>query len=411
MRSVQAVVVSSLLLFATGSAHAQAATSDQPAPRRILVSFQKAFLSGYSDEEVGILKQAFLLVLSQADGAPSPVDYGPKSFPRRSADRDKAARDLGADCWLLGTFEGSRARPRIRVLSYDLLYTTRIDFSVSRHEPFAMMDVYRERWEDIVPLVVKTYPPLGPADYAKGPPSPIPLRIRALPGTVISGLSPHPLTVGSGGVISVDLPSPAPYSLRAALSGYLPSLFSFYYQGEAEITVNQVRPPWLFVDLAFLDGLYPGVSVTATTSPFPGFLRLGFTTFRVGIVLGNSLFSSLPLSQFTLLAGLYVSPEDSPTRVYFGVGPLLRVSQPSDSLVADQLLPWGIQTVAGIEFTVAPKLRFMIEYAPTLYATPNPDAFSFYFSHNDSGSFPYIGIPPSFALDFLEVRMGLRLAL
>ena len=132
MRGSCAAAVGLLLLNAACAAHAQAAAADQPAPRRILVSFQKAFLSGYSDEEIGVLKQAFLLVLSQADGAPSPVDYGQRAFPSRSAARDKAARDLGADCWLLATFEGSRARPRIHVLSHDLLYTTSMDFTVFR---------------------------------------------------------------------------------------------------------------------------------------------------------------------------------------------------------------------------------------------------------------------------------------
>ena len=425
MRAFSAAAIAALSFLAAGLAHgqaaspdkpgapSQAASSDQVAPRRILVSFQKAFLSGYSTEEIGVLKQSFLLVLSEAEGAPSPVDFGTRAFPGRAADRDKAARDVGADCWLLATIEGSRARPRIRVISHDLLYTTTpVDLTVSRPEPFAMMDVYRERWDDIVPLVVKAYPPLGAAEFSQGPPPAMTLTLHALPGTVITGLSPRPLTVGADGTVRVDLASPAPYSLRAALGGYLPSLLSFYYQGEKEISVTQTRPPWLLLDLAFLDGFYPGVSATVASSPFPGFLRLGFTSFRVGLSLGNSLFSSLALSQITLLAGIYLSPEDSLTRLYLGAGPLLRFSLPSNgSLVLDQLLPWGVQAVAGMELTIAPRLRFMVEYAPTLYATPQPDYFAFYFSGNDGGMFPYINFPPSFALDVLEVRMGLRWAL
>jgi hypothetical protein len=421
MRALRVAAIAVFSLLAAGFAGAQAdapasnpgSAMDQAAPRRILISFQRSRYAGYSSEEIGVLKQSFLLVLSQADGAPSPVDYGTKAFPGRPADRDKAARDVGADCWLLATIEGPRGRPKIRVISHDLLYTTTsVDLAVSRREPFAMMDVYRERWDEIVPLVVKAYPPLDPAAYAQGPPPAVTLTVRALPGTEISGLSARPVTVGADGTVSVDLASPAPYSLRAVLGGYLPSLLSFYYQGEKEITLTQTRPPWLFLDLAFLDGFYPGVSATVASSPFPGFLRVGYTTFRLGIAIGDKLFSSLPLSQLTLLAGIYLSPEDASTRMYFGAGPLVRFSlPPSGSLVFDQLLPWGVQAVVGFEFTLVPKLRFVVEYAPTLYATPLPDFFDFYFSGNDSGTFPYIKFPPSFALDILEVRMGLRWAL
>jgi hypothetical protein len=236
--------------------------------------------------------------------------------------------------------------------------------------------------------------------------------IRALPGTVITGLTPQPLTVGPDGTASVELAAPAPYSLRAALGGYIPSHMTFYYQGEPEITLKQTRSPWLFIDAAFLDGFYPGVAATVATSPFPGFLRVGFTSFRIGLAVngGDSIFSSLPLSQVTALAGIYLSPEDSPTRLYIGAGPLLRLSLPPDgSLVVDEMLPWGVQVVAGLELAMLPTLRFVLEYSPTVYATPQPTLFQNYFG--GGSTFPFVTFPPSFALNALELRMGLRLAL
>jgi hypothetical protein len=417
MRAFRGAAVAALFLaavFASAQSSAgQSSAPEQAAPRRILVSFERAFLSGYSAEEIGVLKQSFLLALSEADRAPSPVDYGAKPLPGRTADRDKAAREVGADCWLAAVIEGARAQPRIRVVSRDMLYdTTSVDISVSRKEPFAMMDVYRERWDDIVGKVVAAYPPLSPAAFSQGPPPALPLKIHALPGTVITGLSMQPLAVGPDGISSVELASPAPYTLRAALGGYLPSIVSFYYRGEGDMPVTQVRPPWLFLDLAFLNGFFPGVSATVAFSPFPGFLRLGYTTFRAGITFGDTLFISLPLSQITLLGGIYLSPVDSPTRIYVGIGPLLRLSLPSSgSLVVDGLLPWGVQAVGGVEFTLGGNWRFMLEYAPTLYSAPVADLLRYYFGSNNGGStFPYFIFPP-FALNVVEVRMGLRLSL
>ena len=79
--------------------------------------------------------------------------------------------------------------------------------------------------------------------------------------------------------------------------------------------------------------------------------------------------------------------------------------------MVDQLLPWGIQTVAGIEFTVAPKLRFMIEYAPTCTPLPIRTLLAFYFSQTTAACFrTSIFHPPSLST-FSEVRMGLRWAL
>src|SRR5208337_4287429 len=182
---------------------------------------------------------------------------------------------------------------------------------------------------DIVPLLARKYPSLGPAAYTRGPPAPITVTLRARPGTVITGLSPKPITAGPDGTASIELPSPAPYSLRATLVGYVPTRMAFYLDGQSEINVDQVRSPSLYLDGAFLDGFFPGVSATYAVPIFPGFIRLGFTSFRAGLaVTQDQPLVSLPLSQITLLLGWYISPADRPNRFYVGAGPLLRVTVP-----------------------------------------------------------------------------------
>lgn len=405
-----AIAMACLLLMAQGILFAEDQAPDQNAPRRLLVAIEKTWLPSYSNEEMAILQRSFLTALSEAEGGPSPVAYAFKVFPSSQQDRNKAARNAGADCWLYVKFSGFKFAPSIRVVSFDLIYDmTTLDFSVSRSETFSMMDISRERWDDIVPLVAKKYPALGKLAYSRGPPAAVTLTLRALPGTQISGLSPKPLLVGPGGTATIDLPSPAPYSFRASLGGYIANRMGLYLDGQTEIAVNQVKSPWLYLDAAFYDGLYPGISATYAAPFLPAFVRVGFTSFRAGLAANQEgLFSSLPLSQFTLLLGIYISPEDSPTRFYAGAGPLLRVTlPPGGSLTIDHLLPWGVQLVAGWEFSLAENLHVFVENAPTGYYTPEPDLFRYSFGSSNV-SFPFLNFPPLLALNLLEVRFGIR---
>jgi hypothetical protein len=402
------VALASLLLSAQGIC-ADSQAPDQAAPRRILVSIESGWLAGYADDQMAILQRSFLTALSEPDGGPSPVAYALKGFPSSTQARNKAARAAGADCWLWVKISGLKSAPTIHVQSFDLIYdTATLDFSVSRSEPFSIMDISREKWGDIVPLVVKEYPELGQKVYSRGPPPAVTLTLRALPGTVITGLSPKPLAVGLDGATTIDLPSPAPYALRATLDGYMPSRMAFYLDGQTELKVEQVASPWLYVDAAFLDGAYPGISATYAPSFFPGFVRLGFTTFRIGLAVNkDSLWSSLPLSQITALLGVFFNAEDSAARFYIGAGPLLRLSLPAGgAFTVDQLLPWGVQFVAGAQFPLPGNLRAFVELAPTVYATPDSLLFQDSFG-SDNGSFPYI-IFPGGAINPVELRFGLR---
>jgi hypothetical protein len=392
---------------------APADTAAEKAPRRILFSIEKGLFAGYSDDEMVILKRSFLTALSDADGAPTAIDYGSKPFPSSIEDRNKAARAAGADCWLSMRISGLRGSPSIRVVAFDLLYNiTSLDFTASRPEGFSMLELFRERWEDVVPPVVKKYPPLVSHAYSRGPLGEVTLTIRAVPGTTITGLMPQALTVGADGTASVTLVSPAPYSFRAAARGYIPSQTSIYLDGQTELTVQQAQSPWLRLDATFSDGFFPGVSANFSIPSFPAFARLGLTTFRAGLAINqDQALAGIPLSQLFLLLGLYLSPEDRATRFYVGAGPLLRFSIPDGgSLTVDTLLPFGVQLVVGAEFPLAGKLRAFVEYTPTGYATPEPALFVYSFG-SDGGTNQYINFPPVWALNLFEMRVGVRWSL
>jgi len=398
------------VLFAQDQAPASENAPSDKAPRRILFKMEKGLISGYSDDEMTVLKRSFMTALSEVDGAPSAIDYGARPFPASLADRNKAAREAGADCWLSMKVSGLRGSPSINVVSWDLLYNVKsLDFTAARSEGFSMLDLFRERWEDVVPAVVKRYPALASHTYSRGPPGVVTLTIRAVPGTTITGLSPKAVTVGADGTAFFELASPAPYSLRAAARGYVPSQTSLYLDGRTEFTLQQAKSAWLRLDAALLDGFFPGVSASFSIPSIPAFARLGFTTFRAGMTINqDQIFASLPLSQITLLLGLYLSPEDNATRFYVGAGPLLRVSlPPGGAFTVDRLVPFGVQVVAGVEFPLAGKLRTFAEYCPTGYSTPEPTLFAYSFGNNN-GTFPYFNFPPTWALNPFEIRIGVR---
>ena len=408
---VRPAVVTALaaLLLAAWPVAAQDAADQPPTPRRVLIAVEKDRWAGFSNDDLGILERSFLTTWSGTEGAPSALAFGSGQFPAKPADREKAARTRGADAWLLLVIAGSPSHPTLNVSSWDLLYQVApVSLTARRRDPFPMMDIDRELWGDIIPRVVAAWPPIPVTAYNRGTIAAVPVVVRALPGTVVSGLTPKPVVVGRDGTAALQIPSPSPYSYRATLGGYVPEAQSLYYNGEAEIVIHQTRSPWLLLDLALLDGFYPGVSGTFAASPFPGFLRLGFTTFRAGIAVSqdSGILSSLPLSQLSLHAGLYLSPEDRAVRWYAGVGGLLRVSlPPGGTITLYGFMPWGVQGIGGLEITFDPHLRTFIELAPSYYATPLSGLFLAYYA--DSG-FPYIPLGTSGALDPVELRVGVR---
>lgn len=115
MKRQTACLIPVLFLLAQGALCAQdQATSPAPAPdkapRRLLFVMEKSglFGGGYSDNEMIVLKRSFLTALSEADDAPTPIDYSLKSFPSSVLDRNKVARDHR--CGLLARREGIRRR-------------------------------------------------------------------------------------------------------------------------------------------------------------------------------------------------------------------------------------------------------------------------------------------------------------
>jgi hypothetical protein len=355
------------------------------------------------------LEKSLLMAIRSSGEGPLVVDNGGRRFPGSLAERNAAALRTGADAWIRVEIAGTQDAPLLLVLSYDVVYKRFvINRSLRRDAPFSLMDLPRETWDDLVPLVVQGYPPVPPDDLATGPPASAALTVRALPGTRITGLTAAPLTVGESGEAVVELPSPASYSFRASLPGRFPSSRSIYLDGQTEVTLVQEKSPRVSLDLTLSDGFYPGASVALLMSPLPIFVRLAVTSFRVGLTpfSDQGLFTSLPLSRTAILLGYSFGEEDSYWRFTTAVGPVIRLTwPPGGSLTQDALAPLGLQFAAGVDIPLGPAARFFLEYTPTLYATPYPKLFKASFAKSEPPGYAFFS---SSALSTLSFRYGVR---
>jgi hypothetical protein len=160
------------------------------------------------------------------------------------------------------------------------------------------------------------------------------------------------------------------------------------------------------VEATLSNGFYPGLSAALLSRQIPAFIKVGLTTYRLGLTPFSSsgLFSSIPLTQVVLLMGTAFGQEDS-ARLYAAAGPVVRLTWPSGgTLTVDALAPLGLQVAVGFELPIGAGVRLFVEHTPTLYATPYPALFAGSVSGDTIG---YL-LGPSVALSLATFRYGIR---
>ena len=258
-----------------------------------------------------------------------------------------------------------------------------VDATVNRDSRLSFFDVPYEKWTDIVSLVqegtqLQRTPPLPPRTPRRPParslPDGFPHDPGSSPGTLITaGKGVTALTDGYG-TATFTLASPAEYSLRAVRADFYPTRQELFVSADRTIELPQARASRWAVEGSLLDAQYPGVDVTRFVIPNWVFVRLGFTTYQLGLALsGNSVFSNEPLTNFALQGGAYFRPEDALFRFYGTLGGFLRViTQPGQAPLIDPLAPGGIQVSLGTEILGTQHGGFFFEWAPMLYFTTVP---------------------------------------
>ena len=307
----------------------------------------------------------------------------PRQASPSDEERSRLALERGADAWLYVRVERDGEGIAIGARSVDLITGEQaFEVSVARSAVRGMERVF---WSDVVRAVDEHYEMIdreeqetrreeGPERSADGA-----VIIRAVPGTVLTGLGEEPVTVGSSGRVSVPLVRFGTYTVRAEADGYYPQTEDFYLDTRKRTIELTQRPASSWAVELYLNGLlYPGVEASYYLRPGFWYLRFGLNTFALGLPLRDRSVgerTSFGLTHLNLSTGLYIfGAVDSIVRGYASVGGLLRLNHLQGRPIAiDPISAFGVFLATGVEVSPSPFVRFFLEYRPLLYFSGRPE--------------------------------------
>ena len=373
MKSAGAVCA--MLLVVVFSAGAQdAGPPDGQAARRLLLVVTRAGNSTLAANDIQLLSRSILMQVQKATSEVVVVESPGSPADVSQTALEQAAKGAGADSWLSVAASGSWTALKLGVKSFDLISSSMVmDISVSRGEWQSALDLALEPWDEIVRPVAGHYhfvqtvaSPQG-ARLAR-------LTIAAIPGTTIDGLGSPALVADENGTASRDVPVPREYTLHARLRGHSVVSSSIFVSGDRVVKLEQHPISSWALDFSLQDQAYPGVGLS--WSPLPGIvaIELQVTSYLVGVSLGTAeLFSSAPVTDVALQAGIYLPFQPRLIRAYTMLGVSVRIDSPLQSpLSLDALSPFAVKAMVGAELALSERGSFFLEYAPAAYFTAVP---------------------------------------
>ncbi len=401
------VVCALFLLFVFSAGAQNAGPPEGQAARRLLLVVTKDAGSTLSTNDVQLLSQSILMQVQKATDEVIVVE-SPGPGDLSAAGLEEAAKAAGADSWLTVDATGSWTALTLAVRSFDLISNaTVMDVSVSRAQWQSALDLAQEAWEEIVQPVAGHYhfvtaaPPPAATTMAR-------LTVKAIPGTTIDGLGKTALVADQNGTASRDVPAPHQYTLLSSLRGYSLSSTTIFVAGDRAVQLDQRPLSHWAAELSLQDQANPGFALS--WFPVPGILaiRLQVTSYLVGLSLGSAdPFSSVPVTDVLLEAGVYGPLEPRLIRVYAMLGVSLRIDSPADSSpTLDPLSLVGLKDIMGAELSLSPRTGLFAEWAPTLYFTAVPTLME---AALGPGNTPTGWVFTSgAAINILEFRVGFR---
>jgi hypothetical protein len=403
------VVGLTLMLLMTSLLSGQEASGSGKVPRRVLLSVSVQQGGSFTDKDRLMIGRSLLAKLQQASKEIILVEPAQSEQPGGRDELTGMAQNAGADAVVAVTLEGSWPSLKLLVSSFDLLSNqTTLNTTVSREGYSSIRDLSTESWDDLAAEIAGKYPMVDAAAAPAVGPAKATLTVKAQPGTVIMGLGAAPLTVGSDGSVVGSVTASREHVLRASLSSYYPTTQRLFISADREIAVTQSPNPRWSVEASLQNFGYPGVDLTWFMVPDQVFLKLGLTSYAVGLALTDTeVLYSAPLAHLFLRMGFYLNPEDSAWRFYAGVGAFTRVVWiPGSYFGFDPLSAWGAQALFGVEIPSDTKNRAFFEWTPTIYATGAAGLFA---STMGPGKLP-LGwqFANTNAFNFLSFRIGYR---
>jgi hypothetical protein len=376
-------------------------------PRRLLLSVAAAPGSEFTPADARMILRSLHQRLQEADA--EIVFVEPASEPASPAQEglNALADQAGADCWMLLSVAGGWASARIHARAFDLLLKTAVaDLTAPRSAWGSPGGLSQETWSDVSQAIAGKFPMRESAAPASGGPKLVRLLIRALPGSVVTGLGALPLKVGADGAAFRMMPPLKEYSFRTDLAGYVPVSTRIYLAADREVEVQQRRPSTWGLEASLADSRAPGVDVSLY---FPAsiFARFGFSTYAIGLALDSTgVLLDIPLTNLALQVGMYTSPEDRFFRFYLALGGFVRlVHAPGTFPVTDRLAPGGARLILGTEARLSDRGKLYLELTPAIYQTISVDALRASLGQDTA---PGWAFGPGLALNLLSFRIGYR---
>jgi hypothetical protein len=410
-RMKTAYVLCFCLLLAV-NAQAQGTTVEN-APR-LLLCVESRPGSPYTEAEIKIAAKSVAFALKAAADRVMIVEYGIRNFPETTEGRMEACREMRTDGWLWIGLSGEKAAPVLQLSAFNAVSGVSIvEKSFQRDRSLSLQVMVEEKWQEIVPAVAAAFGSLDSSLSSRVESMTAELTLRALPGTLITGLPGVPLAVGTDGSAVASLTTPGVYSARAELFGYSPASLNVYLVSAREISfIQEPGSRWAF-DLSFFNSMFPGGNAAFFIVQNWIFAKFEAMTYLFGLALDSeNIIFSIPLFNFGLGFGTYLAPEDFALRPYIVAGGFLRISWlPGFAPGVEPLSPGGISLDIGVEFPVFKKGSLFIEYVPMLYLTGNLELFmaSLGSVENQVGYYPIPFGTTSFGvLNYLNLRFGFR---
>ncbi len=401
-----------LLFFAPLAVSAQSAEPSSGGQEALFLYVDQPQKGMLTEDQLLVLSRSLLISLQAGvPGLPVSDAAGPVPSASPAALSDLAVK-TGADFWIWAQVSIDAGKTQLHVRGFDVrAQEMKFDTTLTRESDLSPSELPFEKWNDVVSLVTSS---LSSGELqGQGTPGPqeVTLTVRALPGTLITGPGGTRAQAGKDGFALLSFPAPGEYSLHATLSGYYPLTSRFFLGGDREVFLEQTPASWWAIDASLLEMGYPSFDVSRFIIPNSLYVKLGITTYAVGLALTDTqAFTSNPLTNLVLQTGIYLGPEDMLLRPYVNLGAFLRIVVAPGTLVGIDPLSWGgLQFSIGTEIGRSPRGRFFFEYQPMFYAVSVPGLFqaSFGSGNPPSGwSFSQNG-----AANYLCFRTGYRWAL
>ena len=379
--------------------------------KKLLLYVDQASGGKFTDDRLLMISRSLLIRLQAGIPGLSVSDTTGSASPASAGSITAIAQQAGADYWLWTQVSEDSGKTTLRVQGFDLAaQEMKVDTTVSRDGELSVLDLPFETWGDVVALVTPSLPPgvVEKPSTAASAQQDLTLTVHALPGTVLTGSGGKKATVGNDGTAVLKYPTVGEYPLRATLSGYYPERRQVFLEADRELTIDQAPASRWAIDASMLQVTYPSIDVTGFIFPNSLYVKLGITSYALGLAFSSTdVFTSNPLTNIVLQAGIYLRPEDVIFRAYMNVGAFVRiVNAPGSPLEIDPVSWGGIQFSIGTEIGRSPRGRFFLEFQPMLYATNFPTLFQAFFG--TSGTPVGWVFSSTGALNILSFRMGYR---